>query len=243
MMDFTANRSADPGRIADPQEGPLSEGEVGFLWWFIQGGIMDQTVRERLHHGWGLCARHSLAFLSVNAAFFHHYLHGPAVLYADLMKRAGDAFALAGPLHDMRLLHRLRASGPCHLCEQGLGAASAGFASPQHLVTGRDISQIRAFMAETRPFWTATVCGRCAGTSGEPRCRVHLLEDLSRGTLHELEPQRHLVEHITQHMLRYERSFRWEFNGTDTLEDRSALISAVGWCSGWDALLHFTSTD
>lgn len=67
MMNFGANRFVDPGRIADPQEGPLSDGEVGFLWWFIQGGIMDQTVRERLHRGWDLCARHSFAFLSVNA--------------------------------------------------------------------------------------------------------------------------------------------------------------------------------
>jgi len=31
-------------------------------------------------------------------------------------------------------------------------------------------------------------------------------------------------------------SFRWENRGTETVEDMAALISAVGWCSGWKPL-------
>ncbi len=240
-MEFSASRSASPDRAIPPRGEPLSDGEVGFLWWFIQGGIMDSEVRAHLHRGWGLCPRHSFAFLAVNAAFCHHYLHGPAVLYADLMTRARDAFALSGPLHETRLQHRLRESGPCHICNQGLGPASAGFASPEHLVIGRNTDNILGFLRETQPFWMPALCGRCSGTAAAPRCRPHLVEELAEGTLRDLARQRALVENITRHLLNYEQSFRWEFNGTDTLEDRGALVGAVGWCSGWEALLHVIS--
>ncbi|HEX7649838.1 MAG TPA: hypothetical protein VF450_20755 [Noviherbaspirillum sp.] len=227
MMEFAASRSAHADRVV-PQDGSLSDGEVGFLWWFIQGGIMDGEVRARLCRGWGLCPRHSFAYLSVDAAFRHFYLHGPAVLYADLMTRARDAFALSGPLHEMRLQHRLRTCGPCHICAQGLGPDSKGFASPQHLAIGRNTESIRSFMRKMRPFWSAAVCGRCAGTAAEARCRLHLLESIADAGLRDPERQRALVEDITRHLLSYERSFRWEFNGTDTVEDRAGLISAVG---------------
>ena len=33
------------------------------------------------------------------------------------------------------------------------------------------------------------------------------------------------------------RSFRWEWHGTATEENRACLIAAVGWCSGWSELL------
>jgi len=41
---------------------------------------------------------------------------------------------------------------------------------------------------------------------------------------------------------RFGRSFRWELRGTDTGEDRAALISAVGWCSGWRPLLSIVES-
>src|ERR1051326_7436645 len=63
---------------------PLASGEVHFLWWFIQGSIMDIDVCRNLRRAWGLCARHTCAWLVVDAAFRHGFLHGPAVVYADL---------------------------------------------------------------------------------------------------------------------------------------------------------------
>jgi hypothetical protein len=46
-----------------------------------------------------------------------------------------------------------------------------------------------------------------------------------------------LVQRIADHIQRYRESFRWEKRGTETVEDRAALISAAGWCSGWRSLL------
>lgn len=39
------------------------------------------------------------------------------------------------------------------------------------------------------------------------------------------------------HVLRYSQSFVWGYHGTETDEDRAALLSAVGWCRGWQGLL------
>src|SRR5512135_231296 len=45
----------------------LSKGEVHFLRSFIQGSIMLTETRRRLLLAWGMCPRHSLAALSVEA--------------------------------------------------------------------------------------------------------------------------------------------------------------------------------
>ncbi|MBI4011012.1 MAG: hypothetical protein HY359_01770 [Candidatus Rokubacteria bacterium] len=41
------------------------------------------------------------------------------------------------------------------------------------------------------------------------------------------------MRYIVDHVGVYSCSFRWECRGTDTAEDQAALVSAVGWCSGW----------
>jgi len=215
----------------------LSSGEVNFLWWFIQGSIMDVDVRWSLRHGWGFCDRHTWAWLCVEAAFRHDYLNGPAVLYEDLMARARGAFDITGLLVERRLAHRLRARGPCHLCAQGLGPDSQGFIAGNRLQLGRDTSHLRAFMKETRPLWRETVCGPCAGSSSPIRCRVHLCAEIERDVLDNLDANRLLVRWIARHIGHYNQSFRWEMRGTDTVKDRAALISAAGWCGGWRGLL------
>ena len=206
----------------------LSSGEVNFLWWFIQGSIMEPDVRGSLRRGWGLCDRHTSAWLSVEAAFRHRYLHGPAVLYDDLMERAQAAFELAGPLVERRLAHHLRARGACHLCTLGLGPDSRGFIVGDRLQIGRDSSQLRAFMDETRTFWRETVCGACACSSSAVRCRAHLCAEIEDGAVDKLDAHRSLVRCIARHIRRYNESFVWEMRGTDTVEDRAALISAAG---------------
>lgn len=124
----------------------LSSGEVNFLWWFIQGSIMDSDVRWSLRHGWGLCDRHTSAWLSVEAAFRH------------------------------------------------------GYPSPV-------------------------------------RCRAHLCAEIEDGAADKLDAHRSLVRYIAHHIRRYNESFVWEMRGSDTVEDRAALISAAGWCGGWRGLL------
>lgn len=239
---MTAPRRRDPAHRGDADvTAALSAGEVNSLWWFMQGSIMDPDVRWRLRDGWGLCARHTAAWLQVEAAFHHRYLHGPALLYSDLMERARAAFNVpaalpAGRVATRLIGRRLTPRRPCHLCDQGLGPDSAGFLPDDRLQAGRDPSSLRAFMQETRALWNPHVCGVCAAGAGAARCRAHLCEEIHAGAT-EIEPHRARVDDIAHHVKRFDDSFRWEKRGTDTVEDRAALVSAAGWSGGWRGLL------
>jgi hypothetical protein len=224
------------GRVASAQEWwQLSEGEIHYLWWYVQGSIMEPDVRRRLRLGWGMCGRHAWGALAAEAAFRHNYFHGPAILYQDLMERALRAFEVAGPWPERRLARRLRTAGPCLMCDMGLHGRSRGAAKPELVERGRDLSMIRRFAAQAREFWFPNVCGPCAGESAPARCRLHLLEEIRGGTVGDLALQRALVSTILERITVYARSYRWEYRGTETDRDRSALLSAVGWCSGWTA--------
>jgi hypothetical protein len=215
---------------------PLSNGEVNFLWWFIQGSIMQVDVRRALWRGWGLCQRHALGWLCVEAAFRNGYLHGPAIVYAELMARARDALQRRGPLKLRRAAAALRAQGPCHMCDLGYGPASPGRAPPARMRTGTDPEPLRAFVAASQGEWMRFVCGRCVGSSVPARCRVHLLDDLERGVSVDLDGQQDMLQAIAFGADRYQASFQWERRGTETAADRAAFVAAVGWCSGWHML-------
>jgi hypothetical protein len=214
---------------------PLSRGEVGFLWWFIQGSIMNGEVREGLRRSWGLCDRHTCAWLGIEAAFRHGFLHGPTILYGDLLERALAAFDVSGPLRERRLARRLRA-GPCHLCALEVGPDADGFVSQARLRTGRDVGPLRRFMTECRPHWEDSICGRCSG-DGPARCRFHLVEDIEQGRAPDIDSHRRHVRGLAQRLAGLERSFCWEHRGSDTAAERAALIAAAGWCGGWRGLL------
>lgn len=194
---------------------------------------MDVATRWKLRRAWGLCGRHAWGALTTEAAFRHGYLHGPAVLYQDLMERALRAFQLRGALQTQRLARRLRATGPCMMCEMRLGSASHGAAQAERIREGRDPGELFSFAEATRRYWWRTICGRCLDDGSPQRCRPHLLEDLSPGGGGDLVRHRALVKDVLEHLTVYRQSFVWEYHGTETDEDRAALISAVGWCSGW----------
>jgi len=200
---------------------------------------MIVETRMRLRKAWGMCPRHGLGALCAEAAWRHNYLHGPAILYAELMGRAARAFGARGPALRRQLRYRLRERGPCLMCELGFGPESQGFIAPDALAIGRDTSYLREFMRSTEPQWAKCVCGICTGDGAVPRCRVHLLEALRTGIAVDLVAQRALVQQINHHLERYRRSFGWDKRGTETAADRAALVSAAGWCCGWGALLAF----
>lgn len=222
----------EAGNRQNPPSLRLSDGEIHFLWWFIQGSIMTSSVRESLWKGWGMCERHTWGFLAVEAAFRQGYMHGPAILYEDLMHHA------AGVFDGKRVFKGLREKGPCHMCELGYGAHSKGAARPELLRTGRDLKEIRAVAKKASPYWHGAVCGRCAESDSWVRCRRHLIEDLSAGRIKDLSMHEQLVKYVARHISIYALSFRYEYNGTETEEDAAALISAAGWCSGWKVFLE-----
>jgi len=165
-------------------------------------------------------------------------MHGPVVLYEDLMVRALAAFEVRGPGKLWQVRRNLREKGRCPMCEMGYGPDSSGMARPELVEKGRDLNHFRAFAAQTMSYWQKAVCGKCADDGASARCRRHLLEDASLGLLRELSAHRKMLEYVVQHLKKFERSFIWGYHGTETDEDRAALISSVGWCSGWRIFLQ-----
>lgn len=177
-----SHRAASPGVLTvSGRVASLSTGEVGSLGPFAQASIMLPEVRSVLRRGWGLCGRHAAGWLVLESALRHRYLHGPAVLYADLMDGARAAFEAHGPLATERVAWHLAARGPCHLCEMDVGADTAGFVSPELLRRARDASGWIVFLVETRALWVPHVCGCCAGDDSAARCRQHLVDDIAAG--------------------------------------------------------------
>jgi hypothetical protein len=212
-----------------------STGEINFLYWYIQGMIMDPDVRWELRRGWGFCERHAWVTLLVEAAFRPGFLHGPSLVYEDILGRALAAFNISGTLRNSHLRLRLRAKGPCMLCKMGFGPESKASVRKELVETGRNPSALLSFALETREYWSRTVCGRCEQTESGERCRRHLLED---GAGNSLTRHREFLRDLHGHLVIYARSFCWDFRNTEKSEDKAALISAVGWCSGWGPLLH-----
>lgn len=229
-----------PGEVAKFQ---LSEGEIHYLWWFIQGSIMAPNMRHRLRRAWGFCERHAWGAILVEAAFRQGYMHGPALLYEDLIKPALPAFHLQGPLKNWRFARNLSEKGHCPMCEMGLGPESKGMARTEVIERGRDVTELLNLARKTEKYWEKAICGRCAKNGSVQRCRRHLIEDASMGLIDTVLTHSALVEYIFRHLSLYYRSFRLEFQGTETEEDRAALISAVGWCSGWGIFLLICATE
>lgn len=202
---------------------------------------MDTEVRARLYAHWGMCARHALGFYCVEAAFRPHLIHGSTILYNELMRRAsylldGHGFYSLAPAGVAR--HQLRASGPCHMCGLGYGPASSGSAPQERIAQGRDLANARAFAMENRDGWLPYVCGQCAGSGSDTLCRPHLIELSERDGAQAMRLHGSTASRIAEHLARFERSFRWDCRGTDSAEDRGALIAAIGWCSGWSEILQ-----
>ncbi len=214
-----------------------SDGEIHFLYWYMQGSIMVPETRWRLRRAWGMCERHAWGALAVETSYRPTFLHGPAVLYEDIVGRAARTFQGAGPLQALRVARRLRPTGPCMMCEMGYGPGMPAAAAQDIIERGRDFGQLRALAVRTEPHWCWAVCGVCSGDGVAPRCRRHLREAAKGRTLDDLPAQRRLVEAILNDLSIYSKSFVWGNHHLQSDAGRAALISAVGWCSGWRPLM------
>ncbi len=216
----------------------LSPGEIHFLWWFIQGSIMFPSTRERLRKAWGFCSRHAWGGFARRS-----FLSSVAIctvqqfFMKDIMEKAAMAFAGKSLLKRWQIRLSLRAKGPCLMCEMNYGADSKGTARPEIIEKGEDATELKKFCARTRKYWEKMVCGKCADLNSLARCREHLLLEVAHLSPAEFKEHKNLIRIIYDHIGLYSRSFRWEFRGTETAEDEAALISAVGWCSGWQPFL------
>jgi len=198
---------------------------------------MNPSTRDRLRKGWGMCERHAWGWIVIESAFRSGYMHGPALLYQDIMGLALKAFRMNGPMRYGRLRKKFLQNGPCLMCEEGFGPDTQGIVRASVIEQGRDLREFQSLARRTSRYWKWAICGKCSGDSKPTRCRKHLLEDES-ARLHDfLTTHTALVSYIVRHLNRYARSFQFEFKGTQTVEDEAALISAVGWLSGWTLFL------
>jgi hypothetical protein len=225
----------DPAIAALPPW-PLSDGEIHFLYWFIQGSIMIPETRQSLRRGWGFCERRAWAVLAVELCYRPKFQHSTALLYQDLVQRAVAEFAGRGPLLRPRLARRLASQGRCRMCDFKTYHAGRGGASPMVMTRGRQTDSLFSFAAEHRDYWDGHVCGVCRGDASPARCRRHLIADPGVGDdmidFHET-----LLSDLHNGLRALARSYEWGHHGSDRPQDRAALVSAVGFMGGWRPLL------
>lgn len=223
----------------------ITDGEINFLWSFIQGSIMIPETRKALLRGLGFCDRHAWVHLSFEMSFRGQYLLGPVILYGALIEksvRAVHAPQRAGWRSPTR---RLQSAGPCFLCALDVNNLGAGTSSRARLDRGRDSSALRTFATGLASQWRPNVCAVCASeareTTSPSRCRPHLLTELKLKKSVDLSWQRRTLQQLSERLARYQKSF---VAGADKPrdQDRAALISAIGWCSGWRPLLALLSS-
>jgi hypothetical protein len=215
---------------------PLSDGEIHFLYWFIQGSIMIPETRHALRRAWGFCERHAWAALAVELCFRPRFLHGPALLYDDLLQRCLAVLSGNAPFRLQRVTRGLRSRGPCLMCTLDLHRAGRGGAQAGIIERGRQTVPLRQFAAELKAHWDATVCSMCSGGGTDVLCRRHLIAQrrLAAATI---DTHRQMVLDIHTGIVRLARSYVWGNRNTDRPQDRAALVSAVGFLGGWHPLL------
>ncbi|MGD0332285.1 MAG: hypothetical protein ABSA90_03400 [Xanthobacteraceae bacterium] len=241
MMSATRRISSQPALFgaSGPELSAVTDGEINFLWSFIQGSIMVPQTRGTLLRGYGFCERHAWIHISVEMSFRDQYLLGPTILYSELIEKSLRAIAPERiGLHS--LMRRLAAVGPCFLCALDVKNASAGACPQARLDQGRDGSRLQDFAGELQPIWRSSLCPDCSGRErgrmAPKRCRQHLLAAMKARTPVDLVAQKAMLEDLSDRVARYQRSF--SAGGPKASDrDRAALIAAIGWCSGWRPLL------
>jgi hypothetical protein len=210
-----------------------TDGEISFLWSFIQGSIAVPETWNALLRSFGFCERHAWMHIGIEMSFRDQYLLGPTILYTELIGKA--VHAIDRPRFTAG--YDFRTGDPCVFCTMNLRHANAGACPQVRLARGRDISNLRDFASRLRPLWSAYLCPDCSGQAGSPmRCRRHLLAAIEAGAPVDFRIERYVLDGLSDRMTRYQKSFLAEGPQVND-HDRAALIAAIGWCSGWRPLL------
>jgi hypothetical protein len=218
----------------------VTDGEINFLWSFIQGSIMNPETWSALLRSYGFCERHAWIHISVEMAFRDQYLLGPTILYGGLIDKSLRAVNAPRPGGSLSVMRRLRAAGRCFLCAMNVKNASAGACPQARLQQGRDCGQLRKFASKLQPIWRSSLCAECSGHESDGmsinRCRQHLLAAMKARTRIDIVALTKMLQDLSDRVARYQGSFLAGGPKAND-QDRAALIAAIGWCSGWRPLL------
>ena len=217
-----------------------TDGEINFLWSFIQGSIMIPETWNALLRNYGFCERHAWIHIAVEMSFREEYLLGPTILYSALVERSLRAVSTRRIIGPHLLTGQLRGTHRCLLCTMNLGSASVGSYPKARLDQGRDGSRLQSFAAKLEPLWRGSLCSDCSGQHNNgvrpKRCRQHLVAAMKAGLPTDIGVQRNMLRILSDRLARYQDSFVVGRPKASN-QDRAALIAAIGWCSGWRPLL------
>jgi hypothetical protein len=236
-LDYTQREYLNAGQ---PQSLAITDGEINFLWSFIQGSIMIPETWNRLLHGYGFCERHAWTHISIEMSFRDPYLLGPTILYHSLIEKSLHAVCVPRCISMHSVARQLRATDACLLCALNIKDASPGASPEARLDRGRDSDRLRTFASDLESLWTSYVCTACRGQDSDRnvsnRCRRHLLADVKARKTVDLSSQKDLLQELYDRVTRYQNSFLVDGPKAND-RDRAAFITAIGWCSGWRPLL------
>jgi hypothetical protein len=216
-----------------------TNGEINFLWSFIQGSIVIPETWNALLRSYGFCERHAWIHLGVEMSFRDEYLLGPTILYCELIEKALRSIDLPRSAGSGSLNRGLGDNGSCFLCVMNLRNASSGVSPQARLDRGRSNEKLRDFAGHLEPMWRSFVCPDCSGQesteNGATRCRRHLVLALNARKPVDIAVQRQTLRECSR-LMRYQQSFL--VGGLKVSNgQRAALIAGAGWCSGWRPLL------
>ena len=194
-----------------PEPLAATDGEINFLWSFIQGSIMIPETWNALLRNYGFCERHAWIHIAVEMSFREEYLLGPTILYSALVERSLRAVSTRRIIGPHLLTGQLRGTHRCLLCTMNLGSASVGSYPKGRLDQGRDGSRLRSFAAKLEPLWHGSLCSDCSGQYNNgvrpKRCRQHLVAAMKAGMPTDIGMQRNMLRILSDRLARYQNSF------------------------------------
>lgn len=216
----------------------LTVEEVGALWAFLHGDIMEPGIRTRIREHWGLCPRHAWGHALVEIELWEsgagarggHQPFDVGVLHDDLINH------MIGALSHRHIHPRaLRRAGECYLCQQlggetGHAIGYAGFDSTPLTEEANRMTYTQQWLSQTKHIWERAACPLCTESDTGQLCRPHLLEggiDASSSAataayLSDVDRRlKALVDSMTEH------------GAPSAPADDAAWAEAVAWFTGW----------
>jgi hypothetical protein len=219
----------------------ITAGEVNFMLGFLHDGSIGADAWHRLMGAWGYCERHAWSSLVIEMAVLKGFVSRSAFLYFDLLQYAVEAGAETRRARG-KLARRLGESNRWMICE--INPRRRGWLSDAEIDEARDQTRLRRFATELAPLWRQSRCPRCLGLATSGRfCRRHLKEAIETSLPVDIDEELRYLSSLVLRVETYAKSFMWEHRGSDGPEDRAALLSAIGWCSGWSPLASIAPLD
>jgi hypothetical protein len=247
MMRSPADKGATSSFIGEPGARAmapfaLTDGEANCILGFIHDGSIAAEPWHQLMGAWGYCEHHAWASLAVEMSALEGFVSRSAFLYLDLLRQAVAILAPKASRTRRVVARRLAAHNPCMLCE--INPRRRGWLSDAELSKAKDQTRLRQFAESLAPLWQVNYCPQCNGAErGGRLCRRHLEATIRANQSVNLDDDYQYLSNLLMHVETYAKSFMWAHRDSEGPDDRAALLSAIGWCSGWSNLAALVGID